>query len=112
MLTFDFFFKANIKLSASQVEPGQNISIKVSAKCNSYVGLLRIDKSVVLLGGNGNDLSKAAVFEELSQYSTTKGSYPTITRRPYSISYYPTYQRLVVSIFTILELFAVSFILL
>lgn len=44
------------------------MSITVSTKPNSYVGLLGVDQSVLLLK-KGNDLEKSAVFEELDKYN-------------------------------------------
>jgi hypothetical protein len=43
-------FQANIKLSAPLLQPGNVFDITVDTKCNSYVGLLGIDQSVMLLG--------------------------------------------------------------
>jgi CD109 antigen len=40
----------------------------VNTKPNSYVGLLGVDQSVLLLK-KGNDLEKSAVFEELEKYN-------------------------------------------
>lgn len=44
------------------------MSITVNTKPNSYVGLLGVDQSVLLLK-KGNDLEKSAVFEELEKYN-------------------------------------------
>jgi hypothetical protein len=41
------FFQANIKLSSSLVEPGNNVDITVDTKCNSYVGLLGVDQNAL-----------------------------------------------------------------
>jgi hypothetical protein len=46
MKTLMVLFQANIKLSSSQVEPGNNVDITVDTKCNSYVGILGVDQSV------------------------------------------------------------------
>jgi hypothetical protein len=42
-------FQANVKMSAAQLAPGDKVDITVDTKCNSYVGLLGIDQSVMLL---------------------------------------------------------------
>lgn len=56
-----------IELSADQTTPGQEVDITVISKPNSYVGLLGVDQSVLLLR-RGNDLEKADIFAELGQY--------------------------------------------
>lgn len=56
-----------IELSTDQASPGQEIDITVISKPNSYVGLLGVDQSVLLLR-KGNDLEKIEVFDELEQY--------------------------------------------
>lgn len=42
--------------------------ISVNTKPNSYVGLLGVDQSVLLLK-KGNDLEKSAIFEELDKFN-------------------------------------------
>lgn len=55
-------------MSSEQGKPGETLGITVSTKPNSYVGLLGVDQSVLLLK-KGNDLEKSAVFEELDKYN-------------------------------------------
>lgn len=55
-------------LSSNETRPGEQLSITVNTKPNSYVGLLGVDQSVLLLK-KGNDLEKSAVFEELEKYN-------------------------------------------
>lgn len=38
-----------IDTSAAQAKPGENIDITISTKPGSYVGLLGVDQSVILL---------------------------------------------------------------
>jgi CD109 antigen len=49
--------QADIKLSATQLEPGKSVGITVDSKCNSYIGLLGIDQSVKLLKSGEKFLS-------------------------------------------------------
>lgn len=65
--------QVDIELSAQKVGPGQDIDITVISKPNSFVGLLGVDQSVLLLK-NGNDLKKSEVLDELDLYS--KNYYP------------------------------------
>ncbi|CRK99836.1 CLUMA_CG013142, isoform B [Clunio marinus] len=58
----------DIKLSSDEGRPGDQVSITVNTKPNSYVGLLGVDQSVLLLK-KGNDIEKSAVFEELERYN-------------------------------------------
>lgn len=58
----------DLELSSEQGKPGEQVSITVSTKPNSYVGLLGVDQSVLLLK-KGNDLEKSSVFEELDKYN-------------------------------------------
>jgi CD109 antigen len=55
-------------LSSEQGKPGEQVSITVSTKPNSYVGLLGVDQSVLLLK-KGNDIEKSSVFDELDKYN-------------------------------------------
>jgi Alpha-2-macroglobulin bait region domain len=63
-----FVYQINLELSSQQSKPGEQVSIKVSTKPNSYVGLLGVDQSVLLLK-KGNDIEKSAVFEQLDKYN-------------------------------------------
>lgn len=40
--------------------PGQNVNVKVATEAGSVVGLLSVDKSILLMGG-GNDIYQAQV---------------------------------------------------
>lgn len=70
---------------SDQGKPGEQVSITVSTKPNSYVGLLGVDQSVLLLK-KGNDLEKSAVFEELGKFNVR-----TRWERRFYGSYYGSY---------------------
>uniref|UniRef100_A0A2M4A166 CD109 antigen n=2 Tax=Anopheles triannulatus TaxID=58253 RepID=A0A2M4A166_9DIPT len=69
VITFDSelpnFMK--VTLSKEQTKPGQMVDITVSTNPDSYVGLLGVDQSVLLLK-SGNDITKDQVFSELEKY--------------------------------------------
>ncbi len=46
-----------IQVAPDSVEPGKAVDILVKAKPNSYVGVLGVDQSVLLLK-TGNDISR------------------------------------------------------
>lgn len=56
-----------MKLSSDQVKPGSNMDISVTTRINSFVGLLGVDQSVLLLK-KGNDIEASTVFQELAKY--------------------------------------------
>ena len=58
----------NLHLPLNQTKPGENVTITVDAKENSYVGLLGVDQSVLLLK-SGNDINNEAVQVELSRFN-------------------------------------------
>lgn len=58
-----------LELSTLQAKPGQDLKITINTKPNSYVGLLGVDQSVLLLK-SGNDIEKKSVFEELENFNT------------------------------------------
>ncbi|CAG9810736.1 unnamed protein product [Chironomus riparius] len=57
----------NLKLSTEQAKPGDNLTISVRSNPNSFVGLLGVDQSVLLLK-KGNDIEQETVFSELKAY--------------------------------------------
>lgn len=57
----------DIKLSRTQAKPGQNLSISIKTNPDSFVGLLGVDQSVLLMK-TGNDIDKSSVFAELERY--------------------------------------------
>lgn len=75
--------QVKIELATQKALPGQDIDITITSKPNSFIGLLGIDQSVLLLK-KGNDLDKAEVLDELDQYS--RNYYPP-SRRDKRFSY-------------------------
>lgn len=62
------FFQVELDISTKETRPGKEVDITVISKPNSYVGLMGIDQSVLLLR-KGNDLDKSQVFNELDEFS-------------------------------------------
>jgi CD109 antigen len=64
----DGLFKNNVTLSVNRqmAEPGDAVRFTVRAAPNSFVGLLAVDQSVLLLKG-GNDLGKELVEQDLEE---------------------------------------------
>jgi len=58
----------NLELSRSEAKPDAELNITVKTSVDSFVGLLGIDQSALLLG-NGNDIRPADVFQELRKFS-------------------------------------------
>uniref|UniRef100_A0A1B0ABH0 TEP1-F n=1 Tax=Glossina pallidipes TaxID=7398 RepID=A0A1B0ABH0_GLOPL len=52
---------------SSQAKPGQEVTLNVKTDPNSYVGLLGVDQSVLLLK-SGNDLHRHAILNDLRPY--------------------------------------------
>ncbi|KFB45610.1 AGAP008364-PA-like protein [Anopheles sinensis] len=79
-----------VSLSKDQTKPGQDVEISISTNPDSYVGLLGVDQSVLLLK-SGNDITKEEVFGELEKYEERSyGSYRRKKRfawRPFSPSH-------------------------
>lgn len=67
-------WQVTVELSTPEATPGQEVDITVISKPNSYIGLMGIDQSVLLLR-EGNDLDRTEVFSELEQYSKRGPSY-------------------------------------
>lgn len=68
----DGLFKNNVSLSIDRqsVEPGEPVRFTVRAAPDSFVGLLAVDQSVLLLK-SGNDLGKELVEQDMEEYDTT-----------------------------------------
>lgn len=62
---FKNFIELNIVPNA--VKPGQIVDINIKSNPNSYIGLLGIDKSVMILR-SGNDLGKDEIWNELELF--------------------------------------------
>ncbi|XP_058450670.1 thioester-containing protein 1 allele R1-like isoform X2 [Malaya genurostris] len=63
-----------VSLSKSQSKPGENVDITINTNPDSYVGLLGVDQSVLLLK-SGNDLTSGKVFDELKMYEKANVGY-------------------------------------
>ncbi|XP_034490951.1 CD109 antigen isoform X4 [Drosophila innubila] len=70
-LNFEKDFENSIEISAPlEAKPSQDVNIQVKTDPDSYVGLLGVDQSVLLLK-SGNDLSRDDVFNSLNKYKTS-----------------------------------------
>lgn len=65
----DFKNFIDLDVAPNTAKPGQIVDINVKSNPNSYIGLLGIDKSVLLLRG-GNDLTSDQIWNELEMFST------------------------------------------
>lgn len=63
-----FYPQVELDVSTKESRPGQEVDITVISKPNSYIGLMGVDQSVLLLR-KGNDLDKSQIFHELGEYS-------------------------------------------
>ena len=57
------FLKVEVSVAPDSVEPGKTVDISVKAKPNSYVGVLGVDQSVLLLK-TGNDITQVKVINQ------------------------------------------------
>jgi hypothetical protein len=51
------FFQVKINTNSEETQPGTDVELTVEAKPNSYVGILGVDQSVLLLK-SGNDITE------------------------------------------------------
>lgn len=58
----------DIELSKNEVLPGDDLHISVNTRPNSYLALLGVDQSVLLLK-SGNDIDKKVIFGEINGYN-------------------------------------------
>ncbi|XP_055641122.1 thioester-containing protein 1 allele R1-like isoform X6 [Toxorhynchites rutilus septentrionalis] len=63
-----------VSLSKTQSKPGEDMDITISTNPDSYVGLLGVDQSVLLLK-SGNDITGSKVFDELKMYEQRSYGY-------------------------------------
>lgn len=66
--------EVSLSLDKQSAEPGDTVKFTVNADPESYVGLLAVDQSVLLLK-SGNDITKDLVEQDIQEYDTTRGSY-------------------------------------
>ncbi|KAL5017642.1 hypothetical protein ScPMuIL_007231 [Solemya velum] len=84
-ITFDvdgaFLNQVSLEFDQNQVLPGENVGLTVRADPNSYVSILAVDQSVLLLKG-GNDITQSQVLEELQTYDSN-GEEPDFPYPPF-----------------------------
>ncbi|XP_058056819.1 CD109 antigen-like [Anopheles bellator] len=80
-----------VDLSHETAKPGDAIDISVKAKEDSFVGLLAVDQSVLLLK-SGNDITKKCFTKELEAYDTSSESSGGPFRRYYDRQSFPDFE--------------------
>ncbi|XP_011255612.1 CD109 antigen isoform X2 [Camponotus floridanus] len=70
----------DLKVTPGEVMPGESVNLVISAKPNSFIGLLGVDQRSLLLK-SGNDISYEQVYKELQSYDRVKAS-------PYTDSFF------------------------
>ncbi|CAB4017257.1 CD109 antigen-like, partial [Paramuricea clavata] len=82
----------SVKFSSEQTKPGEAVNVNVVASPFSQVGLLAVDKSVLLLD-QGNDFSVSQVMQELESYNRNYGGFSSFVRgrRKRSFRFFPWY---------------------
>lgn len=75
-------FNNFIDLNATQemIKPGEMVDIQVKSNPNSYIGLLGVDQSVLLLR-DGNDLSRNEIWNQLKSFHQNKKSFENVGQR-------------------------------
>ncbi|XP_018316792.1 CD109 antigen isoform X2 [Mycetomoellerius zeteki] len=63
----------DIKITPGEVMPGENVNLMISAKPNSFIGLLGVDQRSLLLK-SGNDISYDQIYKELQTYDKAEAS--------------------------------------
>ncbi|KAL5016385.1 hypothetical protein ScPMuIL_005974 [Solemya velum] len=74
-------YQVSLEFDQNQVLPGENVGLTVRADPNSYVSILAVDQSVLLLKG-GNDITQSQVLEELQTYDSN-GEEPDFPYPPF-----------------------------
>ncbi|KAI8041964.1 hypothetical protein M5D96_003261 [Drosophila gunungcola] len=70
-IDFEKEFSNSIDISAPvDAEPSEEVKLRVKTDADSFVGLLGVDQSVLLLK-SGNDFSRDEIFNSLNKYQTT-----------------------------------------
>lgn len=92
-----------LKLSKTEAQPGTDISIDIVSNGGSYVGLVGVDQSVLLLKKN-DDLNKDDAFQEMTEYQErfhelNDGPWH-VSPRPYFNEHFAIFERSQVIIFT------------
>ncbi|XP_043656649.1 CD109 antigen isoform X2 [Drosophila teissieri] len=105
-INFEKEFSNSIDILApTNAKPSEEVKLRIQTDADSFVGLLGVDQSVLLLK-SGNDLNQDDIFNSLKKYQTSTpwmqgyGRYPgeasglvTLTNAnyPYSSEFYPLY---------------------
>ncbi|KAG5667286.1 hypothetical protein PVAND_015272 [Polypedilum vanderplanki] len=83
----------DLKLSKETAKPGEDFEIFVKTKPNSFVGLLGVDQSVLLLK-SGNDIEASVVNQEIKEYNeVTKYNYEWYERHYDYYLHYEDFQK-------------------
>lgn len=92
-----------LKLSAAETQPGKDVNIDIITNTESYVGLVGVDQSVLLLKKN-DGLTKGDAMRELEDYQqhfhTTESKPWIIEPRNYINDYFRPFERSNVILFT------------
>lgn len=92
------FFKVNLTLSSSETKPNSTVNITIASRPLSFVGLLGIDQSVLLLK-SGNDIDINMITGELNSYLPVE-QYNYDWQEPISYSSYKDFTAMDSIIFT------------
>lgn len=71
---FFLYLQVDIKPVTDEVGPGDNIDLTITAKPNSYIGLLGVDQRSLLLK-SGNDINYEQVRKELMSYDVNDAAF-------------------------------------
>ncbi|KAI0220557.1 hypothetical protein LSAT2_027941 [Lamellibrachia satsuma] len=77
-----FSNEVSLSFDKNKTQPGKSLNLKVTAAPASYVGLLAVDQSVLLLKG-GNDITQKDVIEELKTYDSKDSNDRPIEPMPF-----------------------------
>lgn len=88
-----------LKLSKTEVKPGEDVNIDIITKSASHVGLVGVDQSVLLLKKNSG-LTKEDAIEEMNKYQSTFYDVPEIVARQYYRHNFYSFDRNDVILFT------------
>lgn len=98
MINFIVYIQVNIDLSKSEARPSSIVNISVKSKPLSYVGLLGVDQSVLLLK-SGNDIDQEMITNEMFGYNYLD-QYNTDWDENITYNYYTDFSSLDVFILT------------
>lgn len=70
-----FSNKVSVSFNKETVSPGEPVDLKIEASPMSYVGLMAVDTSVLLLG-TGHDITTGTVMDEVKKYDSSNKFFP------------------------------------